>query len=145
MQLRDFLLFLILVLLITSCDKEDKKITEPPEGCINLSELETRQNYYLPFALENDNDSIRVTILNNDTIDFSYDDFLEFKENGFYELVLVYKDSQQKNDPSFLLQKPKKENIPNGVSGHGCRYPMKQYYWVRKMFRYIILTGIAIQ
>jgi hypothetical protein len=102
MQLRNLFPFVILVLLVTGCDKEDKKIANPPEGCINLSELETKQDYYLPFAVENDNDSISMVILNNDTIDFPYGNFIEFKENGFYELVLINRYSQQENN-TFLF------------------------------------------
>ncbi len=85
--------------LIAGCRKrDDNKITEPPEGCINLSDLETKQDYYLPFALANDNGNIKSAVLNNEPVDFSYGGFLDFKENGFYELVLIYKFSQQKND-----------------------------------------------
>jgi hypothetical protein len=102
MILKNILPFLIILFLITGCKKEDKKITEFPEGCINLSELKTKQDYYLPFALANDSNNIHLAILNNDTIDFAFGNFIEFEENGFYELILVYKFSQQEND-TFLF------------------------------------------
>jgi len=90
---------LVLLLFISGCKKnENGKITEPPEGCIILSELLTKQDYYLPFALENDNKNVLTAVLNNETIDFSYGSYIEFKDNGFHELVLIYRDPQQEND-----------------------------------------------
>lgn len=116
MKFNNPLYFLILFLLIADCDKEDKKVTEPPEGCIYLSELETKHDYYLPFALENDNDSIRLTLLNNDTLDFSFGNYSKFQENGFYELVLIYKDSQQPNDTIlFTTKTEERENSEWGI------------------------------
>jgi hypothetical protein len=91
--------YLILFLFISGCKENDgNKNQQPPEGCINLSELETNQDYLLPFALENDIDNIRLAILNNDTIDFQFGDFIDFSENGFYELILLYKDTNKEND-----------------------------------------------
>jgi hypothetical protein len=102
MKLKNLIACLGLILLVTGCNKDNDNIPEPPEGCINLSDLGTKQNYYLPFALKNDTNNIRLAILNNDTIDFQYGTFIEFDENGFYELILIYKDLQQKND-TFLF------------------------------------------
>jgi hypothetical protein len=116
MKFNNLLYFLILLLFIAGCDKEDKKVTEPPEGCIYLSELETKHDYYLPFALENNNDSIRLTILNNDTIDFSYGNYIKFQENGFYELVLMYKYLEQENDTFlFTTKTEERENSEWGI------------------------------
>ena len=99
MKCRYLLSFFILFLLLSGCrDNEDNIITEPPEGCINLSDLETKHDYLLPFALANDNDNIRLAVLNNDTVDFQYGHFMEFRENGFYELILIYKDTDSEND-----------------------------------------------
>jgi hypothetical protein len=93
------LLFLILFLFVSGCKENDGNTNQqPPEGCINLSELETKQDYHLPFALENDIDNIRLAVLNNDTIDFQFGDFIDFSENGFYELILLYKDTDKEND-----------------------------------------------
>jgi hypothetical protein len=90
---------LILFLFASGCkENDDDKNQQPPEGCINLSELETNKDYLLPFALENDNDNIRLAILNNDTIDFQFGDFIDFRENGFFELTLLYKDANMGND-----------------------------------------------
>jgi hypothetical protein len=107
MKLKSLLSCIILLLLATGCKKEDNKITEPPEGCINLSELTTKQDYYLPFALANDNINIQSVILNNKTIDFLSGNFIEFKDNGFYELVLIYKNQQQENDTILFTTKTK--------------------------------------
>jgi len=99
MKLWYLLSCLILFLFLSGCKKnEDNIITEPPEGCINLSVLETMHDYLLPFALANDNDNIRLVVLNNDTVDFQYGHFMEFIENGFYELIVTYKDTTREND-----------------------------------------------
>ena len=116
MKLKNLLTFLILLLFVLGCKKEDNKIAEPPEGCINLSELETKQDYYLPFALANDTNNIHLAILNNDTIDFSYGNFIEFKDNGFYELILIYKETQQANDTFlFTTKTEERENSEWGI------------------------------
>jgi hypothetical protein len=39
-----------------------------------------------------------MAILNNDTVDFASGDYLEFTENGFYELILIYNSSNLEND-----------------------------------------------
>ena len=83
------------LLLVGGCKKNEIKV---PEGWINLSELQTKHDYYLPFAILNDTNIIRLAILNNDTVDFASGDYLEFTENGFYELILIYNSSQQEND-----------------------------------------------
>lgn len=95
-------LTLVFILLFSGCNKEDKKVTQPPEGCINLSDLETRHDYNMPFALLNDSLNIRQAILNDSLIDFSDGDFIEFTDNGFYEMVLIYNDSRKGND-TFLF------------------------------------------
>lgn len=117
MKIKGLLSCLILLLLVPGCKKkEDNTITEPPEGCINLSELTTKTDYYLPFALANDNSNIRSVILNNETTDFAYGDFIEFKENGFYELVLIYKGQNQENDTILFTTKTKeRENSEWGI------------------------------
>ncbi|MDP4223610.1 MAG: hypothetical protein Q8868_09880, partial [Bacteroidota bacterium] len=69
MKLLRILPGLIVVILFSGCNrKDDNIITEPPEGCINLSDLETKQDYYLPFALENDNNGISSAILNGEHV-----------------------------------------------------------------------------
>ena len=72
MKINFLISLLSAILLITGCSKKDNKITEPPEGCINLSDLETKHDYYLPFALTNDNSEIKSVVLNNETVDFSF-------------------------------------------------------------------------
>jgi len=135
MKFNILLYFLILFLLITGCDKEDKKVTEPPEGCIYLSELETKHDYYLPFALENNNDSIYLTILNTDTIDFSYGNHIKFQENGFYELVLIYKYPEQENDTFlFTTKTEERENSEWGIKA-----------WVPAPYEFVLLGSEEVQ
>jgi hypothetical protein len=98
MTLKNVLPCIILILLVTACKKKDDKPQAPPEGYIDLSQLLTEQDYYMPFALANNIDGISSVKLNDRIIDFQYGDFLEFSENGFYELILIYKDKQQEND-----------------------------------------------
>jgi len=106
MKLENLLFCLTLIFLLQGCKKkDDNKTTEPPEGSISLSELETKQDYYLPFALINDGSQIKSTMLNGKTIDLSYGEFFEFRETGFYELILIYKDSQQENDTILFTTK----------------------------------------
>lgn len=99
--------------LLPECKENNdyNKKTEPPEGCINLSALETEHNYYLPFALENDNSNINSAILNNKAIDFSFGDFIEFTETGFYELILKYKDTKQPNDTFLFTTKTEEREL----------------------------------
>jgi hypothetical protein len=103
MKLLNPLFCIFLAIFLTYCNRqENENSIEPPEGCINLSDLLTRQDYYLPFALLNNKDNIRLTVLNNDTIIFSNGEYIEFKENGFFELILYYNDSKTAND-TFLF------------------------------------------
>jgi hypothetical protein len=95
MSFKNFLLYTILLLLVAGCKKNADKI---PEGIINLSELQTKQDYHLPFAILNDANDIRLVIINNDTVPFIKGDYIEFTENGFFELILIYNSSQQEND-----------------------------------------------
>lgn len=95
MRLRNLALCLIFLLPVSGCKKNTDKI---PEGCINLSELQTRHDYYLPFAILNDNSNIRLAILNSDTVSFKSGEYLEFPDNGFFELILIYSSPQQAND-----------------------------------------------
>jgi hypothetical protein len=95
MSFRNLLLFFILLQLMAGCKKNSDKIAE---GSVNLSELQTRRDYYLPFAILNDANDIRLVIINNDTVPFTKGDYIEFTENGFFELILIYNSSQQAND-----------------------------------------------
>jgi hypothetical protein len=95
--------FLFIILLFAACSKKgSRNVVEPPEGAINLSELETKQDYYLPFAVVNDSSLIRSAVLNDEEIDFGTGSFIEFKENGYYELILKYNDPLQPDD-TFLF------------------------------------------
>lgn len=95
MSFKSLLTCLVFLLLFAGCKKNADKI---PEGWINLSELKTKQDYFLPFAILNDTNNIRLAILNNDTVDFASGNYLEFTENGFYHLILIYNVAQQGND-----------------------------------------------
>ena len=95
MRFRNLLLCSMFFLFLAGCKKNVDKV---PEGWINMSELQTKQDYYLPFAILNDTNNIRLAILNNDTVDFGSGEYLEFTENRFYELILIYNSAQQGND-----------------------------------------------
>lgn len=85
-----FFISLFLILPLAGCrDKDDNVVTEPPEGCINLTDLETRTDYYLPFALQNDINNFHQVILNGKPVYFPPGGFIEFSDNGFYELILI--------------------------------------------------------
>lgn len=103
------ILFIFLFLLMLSaCKKnEDSKPVVLPDGVINLTDLQTRHDYYLPFAILNDTTNIQSALLNNESVSFNHDNFLEFKENGFYTLILTY-NSKQPND-TFLFTTITKE------------------------------------
>lgn len=135
MKITDLLAILILLLLVLDCDRDDGEKKESPEGCIYISELETKQDYYLPFALKNDNDNIQLAILNSDTIDFSYGDYIEFNENGFYELILIYNNSLQGID-SFLFttKTEERENSEWGIRA-----------WIPSPFETILLGSEDIE
>ena len=128
-----FLLFAIHI--ITGCSKKDNKITDPPEGCINLSDLETKHDYYLPFALTNDNSEVKSVVLNNETIDFSLGSFLDFRENGFYDLVLIYKSSHQANDTIlFTTKTEERENSEWGIRA-----------WIPEQFETVMLGSENVE
>jgi hypothetical protein len=111
MKLSGLMPFLIILLMVQGCKKEDKKIPAVPEGSINLSELSNRHDYYLPFAVINDTSIISSAILNNETIVFAQGDFIEFKETGFYELILKYKDPQHANDTILFTTKTEEREL----------------------------------
>jgi hypothetical protein len=103
MKLKYLLPLIIPLLLAQGCSKkEDKRITEPPDGWIGISELQTKHDYYLPFALKNDTNTIASITLNGESVNFTSGDYIGFNENGFYELIVKYKDAQQPND-TFLF------------------------------------------
>jgi hypothetical protein len=109
MKLKNFLVCVISMLLVYGCNKKaDKVPIVPPEGYVNLSNLTSRHDYYLPFAVVNNNNNIRSATLNNEAVGFTYGDYIEFKENGFYQLVLESRNSQQPND-TFLFTTRTKE------------------------------------
>jgi len=90
---------ILLVLFMFGCEKCKKK----PEGCDTdsrlLSELRTRTNHYLPFALCNDiDDEIENIFLNGENIDFDFGSQLEFEKSGFFELILNFKDTEKESD-----------------------------------------------
>jgi hypothetical protein len=103
------ILLIILCLLLSGCNKNDSgKPKTPPEGFIYLSDLKTENDYYLPFAIVNDNINIHSAKLDNEEINFAYGDFIELKENGFYQLIPKNINSQAVND-TFLFTTITKE------------------------------------
>lgn len=103
MRITNILLGSFLLYLLPCCNnKEENKIPEPPEGSIGLSELETKHDYYLPFAIENNSGALSSALLNGKQVAFPDGGFLEFTENGFYELIIKHSGSGQPDD-TFLF------------------------------------------
>jgi hypothetical protein len=106
MKFENLFLFLIVLFSLNGCKKSEvNSPTEPPDGCISFSELETEHDYFLPFAVINDSTTIKSAILNNKIIDLSKGEFIEFKETGFYELILIYNDPLKENDTILFTTK----------------------------------------
>ncbi len=90
---------LLLVFIASGCEKFKKR----PKGCDRdsrlLSELNTRTNHYLPFALCNDiDDQFEQIYLNKEEIDLNFGEQLEIEKSGFFELILDYKDTGKDSD-----------------------------------------------
>lgn|GEM_PF-772693 len=108
MKRHKLILMLIFLISIISCSKKEEPLPEqPPEGSINLSELTTKTDYYLPFAIVNDANNISSALLNGEKVEFSPGDFIKFEETGFYELVLKYKDQGKPDDTILFTTKVK--------------------------------------
>ncbi len=122
---------LLSVLIIPGCSKDEKKQIVAPEGTIELSELSNHHDYYLPFAVVNDSNIISSAILNNETTEFRSGDYIEFTENGFYELILKYKDTQQANDTFLFTTKTEEREL----SEWGIRA------WIPATFKTSVLTS----
>lgn len=106
MSFRTVPVYFLIFLFFAFCKKqEENQPDEPPEGCINLSDLITKQDYYLPFAIENNDNGVSTAVLNNKPVEFSFGNYLEFTETGFYELVLIYDDQQKAQDTIFFTTK----------------------------------------
>lgn len=72
---------------------------------MNLSDLVSKNDYYLPFALQNDRKDIKTTIVNNKQVEFSSGSYLIFAETGFYELILTYNDPLKEQDTILFTTK----------------------------------------
>jgi hypothetical protein len=116
MKLKELVICLILVLPVTGCNKkEDNKPAMPPEGAINLSDLATKHDYYLPFAVVNNSNNVGSAILNNEAISFAHGDFIEFSENGFYEFVTENSPHQPVDTVLFTTKTEERENSEWGI------------------------------
>ena len=117
MKLKTLLFTLIFMVIVQGCYKtEDQKPAVPPEGSVNISDLTNRQDYYLPFAVVNNRSNITSAFLNNKTIHFAYGDFIECKENGFYELVTRNGNSASSIDTILFTTKTiERENSEWGI------------------------------
>jgi hypothetical protein len=99
MKHKNLIFCILLMFLMNGCNKKEETI--PPlsqEGSIYLSDLKTKHDYYLPFSIVNNSNSISSAVLNNEAIDFKSGSLIEFKENGFYELALEYHNSKKTYD-----------------------------------------------
>lgn len=113
-----YLIMLIMILYFPAgcSEKEDPAEIELPDGCISLFELESRHDYYLPFAIVNDSSIVRKVFLNGKEINLSSGRFTEFNETGFYELTVIYNDPQRPNDTFlFTTKTQERENSEWGI------------------------------
>ncbi len=117
MKIKSLQFWLFFILFFSACRKnEDKKPLVLPEGVINVTDLVTKHDYYLPFGILNNTDIVQSAKLNNDPVIFGKDDFIEFKDNGFNELVLDYRNSDQPNDTFlFTTKTEERENSEWGI------------------------------
>jgi hypothetical protein len=100
------LILMILFISFNCCKKnEEQNPEERPEGCINLSEVTTETDYYLPFAIASDNSGISAAKLNGEEVSFSEGDYLKFDETGFYELIIYYREPGKNNDTILFTTK----------------------------------------
>lgn len=111
------IILLISLFLFAGCTgKDDPEEPELPEGWISLFELETRTDYYLPFAIVNDSTIVRKAFLNGREISLPSGSFLEFTETGFFELVIIYNNTQKPNDTFLFTTKTmERENSEWGI------------------------------
>lgn len=130
------LLFSTLFLLIAStCRKnaENEPVT-PPDGVIKLSDLQNKHDYYLPFAIENDTTIIQSVLLNEKTVKFGNGDFIDFKENGFYSLILKYNSKEPNDTFLFTTITKERENSEWGIRA-----------WVPAAFKSVSLGSETIE
>jgi len=135
MKLYFLLLFFFLFVLPFSGCKESNIALEPPDGCISLTELRTENDYYLPFALENNINNIHQVALNNDTIDFPFGGFIEFTDNGFYELIIIKDDPKEAQDTILFTTKTEEREL----SEWGIRA------WVPAPFKTVLLGAEEVE
>jgi len=136
MEKRILILFFIPVILIAGCGKNEDPLPEqPPEGSINLSELTTKTDFYLPFAIVNNKNNISAAVLNGEVIPFSSGDFIKFEETGFHELVLKYND-QGKPDETILFTTKVKER-------EAAEWGIRE--WIPEPFENVFPAGAEIE
>jgi hypothetical protein len=120
--------------ILLSCQKQTEPQTKlPPDVSVNISDLKTKQDYYLPFAIVNNIKTIGSAVINNEEVTFGFGDFIEFNENGFYELIPQNK-SHQAIDPILFTTKTKeREDSEWGIRA-----------WVPAPFSPVILGSEAV-
>jgi len=130
------ILLSILLISLISCRKNEEKLPEePPEGCINLSELATRTDYYLPFAILNDSNIISSATLNGQSVDFAKGDFIKFEVTGFFELIIRYNVTGKSADTIlFTTKTEERENAEWGIRE-----------WVPEPFKSSLPSGSVIE
>lgn len=105
------------ILFLPGCRKEEgNRLTPPPEGWIGFSELKTKQDYDIPFAIKNDTNIILSATINGESIDFQPGNYIVFDSTGFYELALKYKDAAKSDDTIlFTTETPERELSEWGI------------------------------
>ena len=106
MEIYKGIFFLLLLSVFAACNKKGDKLPGvPPEGSVNLTDIEDKSDYYLPFAIVNDSNDVVSAVLNGEEVKFGSGDYIEFIENGFYELVLKYGNAHRANDTILFTTK----------------------------------------
>lgn len=128
--------WLLAMILLAGCSKnDDPQPVELPDGCISLFDLETKHDYYLPFAIVNDSNIVRKVFLNGKEINLASGRFTEFNETGFYELTVIYTDTQRTNDTFLFTTKTlERENSEWGIKE-----------WIPEPFKPVLLGAEEVE
>lgn len=101
-----FLQIFILTAFLAGCkNKDSDPIIECTSGCTDIMTIKNRVDYYLPFSIVNNCDSINKIILNKNELHLPLGSSYPIYETGFYEMVRIYNNSSVKNDSILFTTK----------------------------------------